>query len=189
MSVTVQSMTTYNSNRWDEWMLASLKGEQNAYRMLLTDLRLWLTAYFSKRVHHNMVDDLVQDTLMTLHSKRQTFDPRYPFGPWISALARHRCIDYLRASLKYVETQLEDNFPSPEIDRDQYAKHDVKTLLKLIPLAQAQIIEMVKLQEMTVEEVSKQTGHSRSLIKIMVHRGLKKMMAAVVEAQDDEPIN
>jgi len=120
-----------------------------------------------------------------LHAKRQTFDPRYPFGPWMAAVARHRWIDHLRATLKYVETQLEDDCPSQETDRDACAKHDVKALLKLIPPPQAKVIELAKLREMSIEEVSKQTGHSPSSVKVMIHRGMKKMMAAVEKVQDD----
>ncbi len=178
-------MTKYNSDRWDEWMRAALKGDQNAYHLLLTSLRFWLAAYFAKRVHYNAAEDLVQDTLLTLHAKRQTFDPRYPFGPWMVAVARHRWIDHLRATLKYVETQLEDDFPSQKTGRDACAKHDVKALLKLIPPPQAKVIELAKLREMSIEEVSKQTGHSPSSVKVMIHRGMKKMMAAVEKVQDD----
>lgn len=178
-------MTKYSNQRLDRWMRAALKGDQKAYRLLLTNLRLWLAAYFTKRVHYNAVEDLVQDTLLTLHAKRQTFDPHYSFGPWIAAVARHRWIDHLRATLKYVETQLDDNFLYQETERDACAKHDVKALLKLIPTPQAKVIELVKLRELSIEEVSKQTGHSPSSVKVMVHRGMKKMMAAVEEVQDD----
>lgn len=178
-------MTKYNNQRWDGWIRAALKGDQKAYRLLLTSLRLWLAAYFTKRVHYNVVEDLVQDTLLTLHAKRQTFDPHYSFGPWIAAVARHRWIDHLRATLKYVETKLDDNFLYQETERDACAKHDVKALLKLIPPPQAKVIELVKLRELSIEEVSKQTGHSPSSVKVMVHRGMKKMMAAVEEVQDD----
>lgn len=178
-------MTTYNSDRWDGWIRLSLKGDQNAYRLLLTDLRPWLTAYFVKRVHRNAVEDLVQDTLMTLHAKKQTFEPNYPFGPWMAAIARHRWIDHLRKTMKCVETELDHEFPSQEHNHDESAKHDVKALLKLISPAQAQVIEMIKLQEMSVEEVSQKTGHSASSIKVMVHRGIKKMKAVVEEVQDD----
>ncbi|OIN86499.1 MAG: hypothetical protein AUJ12_06050 [Alphaproteobacteria bacterium CG1_02_46_17] len=166
-------------------MRSALKGDQNAYHLLLADLRPWLTAYFGKRIHRNAVEDLVQDTLMTLHSKRQTFDLNYPFGPWIAAIARHRWIDHMRKTLKYVELEIDQEFPSQEHERDECAKHDVKTLLKLIPRAQAEVIEMMKLQEMSVEEVCKKTGRSASSVKIMAHRGMKKIMAAVEEAQDD----
>lgn len=175
----------YNSGRWDEWMRAALNGDQEAYRLLLTDLRPWLTAYFGRRVHQNAVEDLVQDTLMTLHGKRQTFDLLYPFGPWIAAIARHRWIDHMRATLKYVEMKMDREFPTPQHERDECARHDIKALLKLIPPAQAEVIEMTKLQEMSIEEVSRKTGHSTSSVKIMVHRGMKRLMAAVEEVQDD----
>ena len=166
-------------------MRAALAGDQGAYRLLLNDLRPWLLAYFRKRVHGHAVEDLAQDTLVTLHNKRQTFDPARPFGPWIAAVARHRWIDHMRATLKYVETELDEDLPQDDISRDECAKHDVKSLLGLIPAGHAQVIEMVKLQEMSIEEVSKQTGHSPSSVKIMVHRGMKKMMAAVEEIQDE----
>jgi len=47
------------------------------------------------------------------------------------------------------------------------------------------VIELAKLREMSIEEVSKQTGHSPSSVKVMIHRGMKKMMAAVEKVQDD----
>jgi RNA polymerase sigma-70 factor (ECF subfamily) len=174
-------MTTYNSNRWDKWMRDALAGDQNCYRLLLSDLRPWLTAYFSKRIHQKVVEDLVQDTLMTLHAKRQTFNPEYPFGHWIAAVARHRWIDYMRKTTKYIETQIDEEFPSQEHNHDENARHDVKKLLKLIPPVQAEVIEMVKLQGMSIQDVSKKTGHSHSNVKIMVHRGMKKMIKAVEE--------
>lgn len=166
-------------------MRTALDGDQAAYRSLLIDLRSWLMAYFSRRIHRSAVEDLVQVTLMTLHNKRQTYDPNLPFGPWISTIARHRWIDHMRATLRYVETELDDDLPSDEVDRDASAKHDVKKLLKLIPPAQAEVIELVKLQEMSIEEASQKTGHSQSSVKVMIHRGMKKMMAAVEDVQDD----
>ena len=175
-------MTTYNnSNKWDEWLRAALMGDENAYRLLLTDLRPWLMAYFMKRVHKNTVEDLVQDTLMTLHAKRQTYNPEYPFGHWIAAVARHRWIDYMRKTTKYIETQIDEEFPSQEHNHDESARHDVKKLLKLISPVQAEVIEMVKLQGMSIQDVSKKTGHSHSNVKIMVHRGMKKMIKSVEE--------
>lgn len=166
-------------------MQAALTGDQNSYRLLLTELRGWLTAYYTKRIHRSAVEDLVQDTLMTVHAKRETFDPSQTFGPWVSAIARHRWIDHMRKTLKYVEIELDDQLHSPETVRDECAKHDVQTLLRLIPQAQADIITMVKIRELSVEEVSRQTGHSPSSVKIMVHRGMKRLMAAVAEVQDD----
>ena len=166
-------------------MAAALRGDQGAYRLLLNDLRLWMTAYYVKRVHRNNVEDLVQDTLMTVHNKRQTYDTARPLGPWVAAIARHRWIDHMRTTLKYVETPIDDDFPAEEPAKDESAKHDIKILLQLIPSPQAQVIEMVKLKEMSIEETAKATGHSPSSVKVMIHRGMKKMMRSVQEAQDD----
>ena len=154
-------------------------------RLLLTELRGWLTAYFGKRIHSGAVEDLVQDTLMTLHAKRQTFDPALPFGPWISAIARHRWIDHMRRTLKYVETSLEEDTHPAAAGQEAGVRQDVEKLLKLIPPAQAEVIEMAKIREMSVEEIARKTGHSPSSVKIMVHRGMKKMMAAVEEMDDE----
>lgn len=183
--VTTEMMMPYNMDRWDEWMRAALNGDQAAYRLLLTDLRSWLIAYFSRRIHRSAVEDLVQVTLMTLHDKRQTYDPTRPFGPWISTIARHRWIDHMRATLRHVETELDEDLPSDEADRDASARHDVKRLLKLIPPAQAEVIDLVKLQELSIEEAAIRTGHSQSSVKVMIHRGMKKMMAAVEDVQDE----
>jgi len=178
-------MSTYNSDRWDEWMRATLAGDQAAYRLLLTELRSWLSAYFSKRTHSGAVEDLVQDTLLTLHAKRQTFDPAFPFGPWISAIARHRWIDHMRKTLKYIETVLEEDSHPFIVGQEIGVQQDIQKLLGLISPEQAKVIKMAKLQEMSVEEIARQTGHSPSSVKVMVHRGMKRMMAAVEEMDDE----
>lgn len=178
-------MATYNSDKWDEWMVAALRGDQNAYRLLLNDLRNWLMIYYAKRTHQSAIEDLVQETLMSLHAKRHTYDPSKPFGPWISAVARHRWIDHMRKTLKYVETEIDENILPQKDIRYECARHDVQTLLKLIPEQQAKVIEMVKLKDMTIAEVSEKTGHSASSVKVMVHRGLKKMMVEAQEVRDE----
>lgn len=166
-------------------MRAALEGDQEAYRHLLMALRPWLAAYFRKRIQPQSVEDMVQETLMTLHAKRQTFDPAYPFGPWIAAIARHRWIDHMRKTLRYIETPLNEDFLADHGSADPLATHDISHLLARISPAQAQVITMVKLQEMSVEEVSRKTGHSQTSVKVMIHRGMKKMMAAVKESSYD----
>ena len=181
-------MATYNSDKWHEWMVLAQKGDQASYRLLLTELQPWLRAFYSKRIHQNIVDDLVQDTLLTIHAKRQTFDPTYPFGAWISAVARHRWIDYMRKNLKYVQCELDESMICEASNADITARHDVEKLLKTIPSAQAEVIDMIKIRDFSVEEAAIKTGRSVSSIKVMVHRGLKKLNMTV-GAKNDQPID
>lgn len=168
-------MQPYNSNRWDEWMSATLKGDKNAYRLLLTELHGWLTAYYRKRVAEPHVEDLVQETMMALHAKMQTFDPNQKFGPWIAAIAKYRMIDHFRKTGRHIHVELPEDVSSPHTDDAENASHDVEIMLNQIPSEQAKVIRMMKLEELSVADISERTGHSQSSVKVMVHRGMQKM--------------
>ena len=72
------------------------EGDRLAYRALLGSCRDWLARYYARRIAPQSVDDLIQETLMSLHAKRATYDPSRPFYPWLAAIARYRWIDALR---------------------------------------------------------------------------------------------
>ncbi|HEY9011715.1 MAG TPA: RNA polymerase subunit sigma-70, partial [Devosia sp.] len=58
-------------------MLAALDGDQRAYRSLLELLRDRLVRYYSARLGPALAgncDDLVQETLMAIHTRRITYD-------------------------------------------------------------------------------------------------------------------
>lgn len=178
-------MKTYNSDKWNEWMLASLNGDQSSYRQLLNSTQQWLSSYYKKRVPLNMVDDLVQDCLMRLHSKRHTYDPQYHVGVWLAAIARYRLIDYWRKQKKYSEVELPEDGNLPEAlwlrepEAHNLAGRDVELLLKNISPYQSLVIKMVKLNQMSIQDAASATGYSIAAVKVMIHRGLKKMMQTI----------
>ncbi len=163
-------------------MHLALQGDASAYRELLEGIRPWLMGYFSRRANHAVAEDLTQDTLMTVHEKRHTYDPSYPFMPWLATVARHRWVDQIRKTAKWVETELDDEMPIQGGEADGTSQRDIEKLLRRLPAAQAKVIELVKIREMSVQQAADLTGHSQSSVKIMIHRGLKRLMADV----DDE---
>lgn len=173
-------MAKLNQDKWQEWMIASLDGNKNTYRLLLCELRIWLFGYFRTRVHEASIEDLIQDTLLTIHNKRASFDTSRILLPWIIAIARNKLIDKYRRSIKMIEVELDFDLQdtnSPE----NCAREDIEKLLKLIPQNQANIISMIKIQELSIEEVALKTGLSQSNVKISVHRGLKALQSKVKE--------
>ncbi len=171
-------MSTYNSSNWDEWIRSALSGNKSDYQKLLTNVRGWLIAYYRKRVAEGAVEDLVQDTLLAVHNKRHTYDPKQPFGPWLAAVARYRLIDFYRANAKHTHVELDEDLEETKTV-DPTVSMDLKKLLQQISPKQAKVIELLKLREMSVQEVSAQTGYSQSAVKVMAHRGLKKLQALV----------
>src|SRR5260370_23609908 len=82
-------------------MLAGLDGDAAAHKALLTRLSANLRAYFKThlaRIGRGPADaeDLVQETLIALHTRRHTYDRSQPLTPWVYAIARYRLFDFLR---------------------------------------------------------------------------------------------
>ncbi|MGZ3297944.1 MAG: sigma-70 family RNA polymerase sigma factor [Asticcacaulis sp.] len=172
-------------------MRAALGGDARAYRDLLSALRPWLLSYFRRRLHGD-VEDLVQMTLLSLHEKRHTYDAQSPFLPWIAAVARHKLIDHVRKTGRHIHVELDEDLAGEGGDLPPaLAVRDIEVLLANLPSDQARAIRLHKLQELSVEEVSAATGKSASNVKVLVHRGLKKLQTLVGgdagkgEASDD----
>jgi RNA polymerase sigma-70 factor (ECF subfamily) len=173
-------MATYNTQDWQAWMIAALSGDAKAYRALLGALRPWLVSYFRRRLPGADVEDLVQMTLLSLHEKRHTYDPASPFMPWIAAVARHKLIDHVRKTGRHVHVELDEELMGAGGDLPaELAARDVEALLKTLPPEQARAIRLHKIGDLSVDEVSTATGKSASNVKVMVHRGLKKLQALV----------
>src|SRR5207245_5427018 len=69
-------------------MLAGLDGDSAAHKALLTRLSANLRAYFKThlaRIGKGPADaeDLVQETLIALHTRRHTYDRSKPLTPWV----------------------------------------------------------------------------------------------------------
>ncbi|WP_040308619.1 sigma-70 family RNA polymerase sigma factor [Asticcacaulis biprosthecium] len=172
-------MNTYNSDEWQGWMRAALNGDAGLYRKLLAAVRPWLLSYFRRRLYGSECEDLVQMTLLSLHEKRHTYDVSAPFMPWIAAIARNKLIDYVRKAGRHVHVELDEAMGVDDGLRPELAARDVQVLLSQLPKDQARVIGLHKLNELSVEETAAATGKSASAVKVIVHRGLKKLQGLV----------
>ncbi len=162
-------------------MAASQRGDRAAYRALLGDCRIWLARYFARRIAPHAVDDLVQETLVSMHRKLATWDSGRPFLPWLAAIARYRWIDMLRRQRD--EAELGDNDAAVRAeDEAVHARLSLDRLLGLLPAGQAQAITLVKIEGASIAEAARISGQSESLVKVNIHRGLKKL-AGLVESE------
>lgn len=163
------------------WLLAGLNGDEAAHRAFLAEAAGLLRGFFRARLRGRPEDaeDLVQETLIALHTKRHTYDPAYPLTPWLYAIARYRLIDHIRRVKRRGEHTAIDDLELGEDDPDfeaSDAKRDVATLLAQLPEKQRTAIRLVKLEEKSVKEASALTGFTESDIKISIHRGLHALM-------------
>jgi RNA polymerase sigma-70 factor (ECF subfamily) len=168
-------------------MLKGLAGDSAAHRAFLTEASGLLRAYFRNRLRGAPEDaeDLVQETLVALHTRRESYDPNYPLTAWMYAIARYRLIDHLRRQRHRTHASLDGHDvgdADPEYAASD-ARRDVTTLLEKLPEKQRTAIRLVKLEEKSVREASSLTGLSESDIKISIHRGLKTLMRLMGQEQ------
>lgn len=164
-------------------MIASQAGDRRAYTVLLTEVQLWLERYFRRRVAPAQLDDLVQEVLLALHAKRATWDETRAFLPWLAAIARYRWIDHLRRVYRSAEDALEDQDSAEDSEEEAVlARMSLERLFVHLPQGQCEAIELVKIKGLSVTEAAERSGQSESLIKVNIHRGLRKLSALVEEA-------
>src|SRR5215831_19416176 len=170
-------------------MLESLDGDGASHKSLLKKLSAYLRAYFKgqlARIGRSPADaeDLVQETVIALHTRRHTYDRSQPFTPWVYAIARYRLVDYLRRSKRSTtdvpieeagEVLADDDPSSVESSLDL-----AELMARLSPKAR-QAIQFVKLDGLSVSEAAALSGMSPSAVKVSVHRGLRALSRFATE--------
>ncbi len=163
--------------QYREWMLAALAGDAAAYRCLLGGLTGHLRAYYMRRVGAATAEDLVQETLIAIHSRRATYDPGQPLTAWVYGIARYKLIDEFRREKRRAAVPLEDAGELFATDESEAlaARRDVEKLLRTLPDAKQKLVRAVKIDGASIAEVAAQTGMSETAVKVGVHRAVKSL--------------
>ncbi|QRM34700.1 sigma-70 family RNA polymerase sigma factor [Microvirga sp. VF16] len=173
-------------------MVAGLNGDAAAHRTLLQRLSRHLRAYYKGRLARidrsaEEAEDLVQDALMAIHTRRHTYDPAEPFTPWVHAIARYKLIDHLRHTRpSMTDVPIDDAMEVMAQDDHVGAESafDLHRLLSQLPDKMRRAILCVKLEGLSVAEAAARCGMSESAVKINVHRGLKALAATIANGKD-----
>ncbi|MCB2058074.1 MAG: sigma-70 family RNA polymerase sigma factor, partial [Novosphingobium sp.] len=114
--------------------------------------------------------------------KLASYDPLRPFTPWLAAIARYRFVDHLRQVYRAEEQSLDHDLPVDSEEEAIAARVSLERLFAALPEAQSRAIELVKIEGRSIAEASQSTGQSESLVKVNIHRGLKRLAAMIERA-------
>lgn len=173
-----------------ELLVAGQRGDAAAYAGFLRETVSLLRPFFRRRLTHypDDVEDLLQETLLAMHNKRDTYDPDQPVMPWMYAIARYKLVDLLRARAgrEALHDPLDEDLAELASEAGaaaQEARRDLAVLLAELPDKQRLPIQYVKIEGVSVAEAAQRTGLSVSAVKIGVHRGLKLLAAKLRESR------
>ena len=168
-------------------MVASLGGDAAAHRALLGRLSSHLRAYYKGKLARigrgpTEAEDLTQEALMAIHTRRHTYHPTEPLTPWVHAIARYKLIDHLRRTNAARANVPIDDAAEVTAQDDQVgteSAYDLARLLAKLPDKMRRAIQAVKLDGLSVAEAAARNHMSESDVKVSVHRGLKALAAAI----------
>lgn len=172
------------SAAWGELMRAAQDGDRNAYERLLCEIMPFVRSLARRRCHSPAdIEEMVQDTLLTVHRVRHTYDPGRPFSAWLAAIATRRAIDLLRrrqriSKYETTDSQLIETFSGAAANNEVEALHsadEVANLLQRLPARQREALEMLKLRDMSAAQAAKASGQSAGALKVNAHRALKAL--------------
>lgn len=170
-----------------EYIMHARRGDQAAYKMLLTRIvpviRRTVTARLGRWGQQNVAEDVTQDALLAVHLKLHTYDAEQAFLPWLRTVARYKMIDFLRRNNRPFTLSLDDE-NIPELEdiagrQDMMASLDLDKLLARLKPPAGEIIRALKVEGVSVRELAAAHKLSEANIKVIVHRGLRKLSRLV----------
>ena len=174
--------------REEEWaalMRAAIDGDGAAYRALLQSLSPSLRAavrrgFMQAGAPLGDVEDVVQETLLALHLKRNTWDSSQPLGPWVRAIARHKLIDALRRRGRRIQVPIEgilDTLAAEE-DHSGVDRQDAERLVDGLNGRQREVVRAIGLEGQSIRDVAQRLQMKEVAVRVALHRGLKALAAA-----------
>jgi RNA polymerase sigma-70 factor (ECF subfamily) len=179
--------------RLSELMRKAQGGDRDAYQALLLEVLRLVRAFGRGRLRQaDWLEDVAQETLLSIHRDRHTYDPARPFLPWMYAIARHRLLDFVEKQRRRARNEVPaesgwDEVASAEaiVERGTPAGF-LRQALALLSIRQREIIGMLKLEGLTVAEISQRTGMTASSVKVTAHRGYKSLRRFILGAVHGE---
>jgi RNA polymerase sigma-70 factor (ECF subfamily) len=170
-------------------MQAARQGDAAAYARLVAAITPLIRRRATRRwTGADGADDVVQDTLLSLH-QRHTYDPNRPFTPWLMAIAQRRLADVQRRQARVAKGEvavdvLPDAFSEDDKNEPLDLLADVEALSQVLaelPPRQRQAVELLRLKEMSLKEASAVSGLSIPSLKVALSRAMKSLRTALTK--------
>ena len=177
--------------RDDEWtglMRAANGGDAAAYRRLLEAVTPVLRAATRRGLVRagqpaDQSEDIVQEILLAVHLKRQTWDATAPFAPWLFAIARNKLIDALRRRGRRIFVNIDDfseTMAAPAAG-ETLSPGEVATHLDGLPSRQRDVLRSIAVDSVSIKETAARLSMTEGAVRVALHRGLASLAAKLRE--------
>lgn len=182
-TVTNDIKPTHESDekRWSELMVNAQVGNESDYQQLLAELTNVICVFLRSRFgNHHFIEDCVQEILIAIHQARHTYDQKRPFRPWLFAIVRNKAIDTLRK--QQTRQKITGQYQGvqeilTQVGQQNEAESEIVShrLLESLSEQHREVLVLTKYVGFSVAETAEKLGISESLVKVRVHRAIRKL--------------
>jgi RNA polymerase sigma-70 factor (ECF subfamily) len=122
----------------------------------------------------------VQETLISVHQARHTWDPSRPFRAWFFAIVRNKSIDMFRqrqSRARVLEHYQRDHEVLAQAGGEGRVQSEISggRLLESLPEPQREVLVLTKIIGYSGAEAAQQLGISEGAVKLRVHRAIRNL--------------
>lgn len=132
------------------------------------------------------LEDVLQECWLRIHRARQSYHPGEPVLPWLFSIARHARVDHYRKWQRSAgrESSIDSSTNEPTTDprrgiEDSLQARAILRLLDHLPAAQREVLLMLKMNDMSVEEIALATGSTVPAVKQKAYRAYQSLRSAL----------
>lgn len=158
-------------------MRAARRGDSVAYCRLLKSITPVLRTVVRARgmtLGPEACEDVLQEVLLAIHTKRHTWHEDAPLRPWLYAIARHKVVDAFRVRGRRLELSIDDfsdGLPAAE-GPDPMDGHDMEKIIGRLEPRAAEIVRAFGLKGDTTGEIAARLDMSEGAVRVALHRAL-----------------
>ena len=164
-------------------MAAAIAGNEAAYAEFLGVAAILVRGLARRKLAHGAVvgpEDIVQEVLLAIHTKRHTWRSHEPILPWIFAIARYKIVDVYRRNGTRVFLDVddfEDQLAAPPATEPAIAERQVEAALTILSEGQRRVVRSIALEGRSISETAMALDMKETAVRVAFHRGLATIAA------------
>lgn len=155
---------------------AAIAGDEKAYAIFLTRIAAVVRGFVRRKIVHGGVEpeDVVQETLLAIHTKRHTWRSDAPVLPWIYAIARYKLIDAFRKRGRRVEIEIGEIAETlAQAEAETVSDREIGRVLDGLTPGQRSVIAAISIEGHSIGETAEKLDMTETAVRVALHRGLR----------------
>jgi RNA polymerase sigma-70 factor (ECF subfamily) len=178
--------SAFPNAEFEQLMARYQQADPGAVADLVERLSPQLYRFFASQLGNRAdAEDMLQDTWLRIHRVRHTYRAGDPVLPWVYTIARRVRVDNYRKRIRISsrETSVDVLLEVPTRNDETSSLPSFEDLVAVLPESQREVVTMLKVNELSLEEVARATSSTVGAVKQKAHRAYQQLRSLLEQQQ------